>query len=120
MKKVMLAGLLLGAASLLPACDGWGCGGAPGQGEVSLYVSDQATGEPVADVSFYEGQEKLVASCQEPAATNPKLCAYYILTKYPGTHVVMVKAPGYKTSQLQITLDAGDDLHYAVEIFADR
>src|SRR5437868_3878148 len=102
MNKVALLGMLLVAALALAGCVGLGCGTGPGQSEVSLYVSDAKTGAAVADVSFYDADYPISATCREPDVKNPKLCAYYILALYPGTMKISVKAPGYQSTDLSV------------------
>jgi hypothetical protein len=116
MKNFCLAALaLLASTTALTACGIGGCGGAPGQAEASIFVSDAATGATVPRVSFYDDNQEINASCQEPRGNA---CGYYILSLASGHHNLTAKATGYEDAAFTLNLDDSADVHLAVEIHA--
>jgi hypothetical protein len=111
--KTILATLAL----LLGACGGF-CGAGPGEVEASLYVSDAATGASVRQPEFTSDGTPLGASCQDPSAHDPLLCASWLLVGPPSRRSITVTATGYSPATVIVDTTTNESIHLAVEMRA--
>ncbi len=118
--KKLLGGSLVVMALFLGGCPLGFCGAGPdeSQTEISLYVTDSATGTPVPNPTFLEGGTALSSSCQQ-MDPDSGLCASELLLVDPGVHSITVTADGYAPQSLTVDTSSIESAHVAVEMQAN-
>jgi hypothetical protein len=114
MKILLLATLALS----LTACGfGGGCDSGPGGGaEISLYVTDAATGAAVPNPEFatFDGKQ-LGGTCQGPIA-SPGACESWVLVGPPAKQQIRITARGYKPALVDVDTTSVASIHLGVEM----
>ena len=108
-----LAGSFVALALLLGGCF---CGAGPNQTEISMYVTDGASGTPIRSPAFTEQGSPLSASCQERQASDPTLCMAELLVLDPALHTITVSAPGYAPQTVTVDTQENGAVHLAVNL----
>jgi len=114
MKIMLLATLALS----LTACGfGGGCDTGPGGGtEISLYVTDTATGAAVRNPEFATFDGKPVGgTCQGPIVSRGA-CESWVLVMPPAKQEIRVTASGYKPALVDVNTTSVSSIHLAVEM----
>jgi hypothetical protein len=104
----------------LTALTGCGCdpGGPNGETHGTFYLTDSATGAPIANPTFSENGVSLFATCAEVPATGTP-CSAQVITLVPAAHVITIDADGYTPDTVRIDLTGGE-AHVAVALQRSR
>lgn len=115
-------GILFGTALLSVALtlSGCFCGAGFSGSEMSLYLTDSATGAPVRDPVFTEDGNSIYPNCMEPDAHDSSLCTAQVLWLSTGSHAIRVTAAGYAPETVQVDTQLTDSAHLAVQMHAMR
>lgn len=73
------------------------------QGTITGTVTDKSTGEPVANATLYVVEDAAV----QPVSTDEN--GAYSLTAYEGTYTLVVSAPNYYRTEVEVTVSGNDD-----------
>jgi hypothetical protein len=116
-RLLRLSVALITPIALLEGCLGF-CGGAQSnQAEVSVFVSDAASGQPVPHPSFTENGVVTTSTCGEPDQSDPTVCTAELLVVDRDTKLIIgVSAPGYDPSTVQVDSSQIDSIHVAVTL----
>ncbi len=113
MKIILLATLALS----LTACGlGGGCDASPDEAEVSLYVTDAATGAAVRQPTFASYGTALVGRCQGPSGSDALVCESWVLVGPPAKQEITIAAPGYKPAIVDVDTTSVSSIHLGVEL----
>jgi len=105
-------------ASFLGACGIGDCVAGPGEAEVSLYVTDAATGAAVRQPTFDTEGVPLTGICQDPSNQDPLVCTSWVIVGPPSRLAITVTAVGYHPATVKVDTTATMAIHLAVELEA--
>lgn len=111
-------GTALMAVSLM--LSGCFCGAGLSGSELSLYLTDSATGAPVRDPVLTEEGQSIYPNCLELDAHDSSLCTAQVLWLSTGPHTIQVSAAGYAPETVQVDTQMTDSAHLAVQMHAMR
>lgn len=109
---------LVTLALFLGACDIGYCAAAPGEAEVSLYVSDSTTGAAVRQPTFDSYGTPLIGKCQDPSVPDPLVCVSWVVVMAPSQTEIVVRAVGYKPATVAVDTRSTMSIHLGVELEA--
>ena len=107
---------LVTLALFLGACGIGYCEAGPGEAEVSLYVSNSATGAAVRQPAFASDGVPLEATCQDPSIPDKLVCASWVIVGPPSRQAITVTAAGYSAAKVVADTTSTSSIHLAVEL----